>query len=64
MREIDPLSTAFLLVETNRGGDPVWAAKWRSADGTRVSGGSARRRGSSATATRGGRVPAGRSPVG
>jgi integrase len=36
MREIDPLSTAFLLVETNRAGDPVWAAKWRSADGTRI----------------------------
>ena len=36
MPETDPLSTAFLLVETSRGGEPVWAAKWRSADGSRV----------------------------
>ena len=33
----DPLSTAFLLVETTKGlGQPVWAVKWRSADGERV----------------------------
>lgn len=32
----DPVSTAFLLVETTRGGEPVWAAKWRRADGTRA----------------------------
>jgi integrase len=32
----DPLSTAFLLVEVTRGGEPVWAAKWRRADGSRV----------------------------
>jgi integrase len=33
----DPLSTAFLLVETTKGsGEPVWAVKWRSADGERV----------------------------
>jgi len=36
MVEFDPLTTAFLLVETTRGDDPVWAAKWRSADGSRV----------------------------
>jgi integrase len=33
----DPLSTAFLLVETLKvSGEPVWAVKWRSADGERV----------------------------
>src|SRR5687768_11510906 len=33
----DPLSTAFLLVETTKSaGEPVWAVKWRSADGQRV----------------------------
>ncbi|MBW3630671.1 MAG: tyrosine-type recombinase/integrase [Gemmatimonadetes bacterium] len=32
----DPVGTAFLLVEVTRGGDPVWAVKWRRADGTRV----------------------------
>jgi hypothetical protein len=31
----DPASTAFLLVEKFKNGDPVWAVKWRSADGTR-----------------------------
>ena len=36
MPEINPFTTAFLLVETSRGGAPVWAAKWRSADGSRV----------------------------
>jgi len=33
----DPLSTAFLLVETLKSnGTPVWAVKWRSADGKRL----------------------------
>jgi integrase len=32
----DPLSTTFLLVETTKAGEPVWAVKWRSADGSRV----------------------------
>jgi integrase len=32
----DPLTTAFLLVETTRSGAPVWAVKWRSAGGARV----------------------------
>ena len=32
----DPVATAFLLVETVKGGRPVWAVKWRSADGIRV----------------------------
>jgi integrase len=32
----DPLSTTFLLVETTKSGEPVWAVKWRSADGSRV----------------------------
>jgi integrase len=32
----DPAATAFLLVEVTRRGEPVWAVKWRSADGTRV----------------------------
>jgi hypothetical protein len=32
----DPLSTAFLLVQTTKTGEPVWAVKWRSADGERV----------------------------
>lgn len=32
----DPLSTAFLLVETTNAGEPVWAVKWRSADGSRI----------------------------
>src|SRR5215211_6517430 len=32
----DPLATAFLLVETVKTGEPVWAVKWRSADGTRI----------------------------
>ena len=32
----DPVSTAFLLVETDRGGEPRWAVKWRGADGKRV----------------------------
>jgi integrase len=36
MTSVDPLATAFVLVETNRGGEPVWAAKWRAADGARV----------------------------
>src|SRR5687768_780656 len=31
----DPASTAFLLVERLTNGDPVWAVKWRSPDGTR-----------------------------
>lgn len=31
----DPASTAFLLVERLTNGDPVWAVKWRSTDGTR-----------------------------
>src|SRR5215211_2568427 len=32
----DPLSTPFLLVETTKVGEPLWAVKWRSADGERV----------------------------
>jgi integrase len=36
MASVDPFATAFLLVETTRGGEPVWAAKWRRADGARV----------------------------
>lgn len=32
----DPVSTAFLLVEVDRGGEPRWAVKWRGADGKRV----------------------------
>ena len=32
----EPLSTAFLLVETTRSGEPVWAVKWRCADGSRA----------------------------
>jgi hypothetical protein len=32
----DPLATAFLLVETVKTGEPVWAVKWRSSDGTRL----------------------------
>src|SRR4051794_32674844 len=36
MPEHDPLSTAFLLVETTRAGEPVWAVKWRCADGSRA----------------------------
>lgn len=32
----DPASTAFLLVEADRGGEPRWAVKWRGADGKRV----------------------------
>jgi integrase len=33
----DPLSTAFLLIETLKSnGAPVWAVKWRSADGKRL----------------------------
>jgi integrase len=36
MSAYDPLSTAFLLVETTKTGEPVWAVKWRSADGERV----------------------------
>ncbi len=33
----DPLSTAFLLIETLKSdGTPVWAVKWRSADGERL----------------------------
>jgi integrase len=31
----DPASTAFLLVEKLKNGDPVWAVKWRSPHGTR-----------------------------
>ena len=31
----DPASTAFLLVEQLKNGDPVWVVKWRSPDGTR-----------------------------
>jgi integrase len=31
----DPVATAFLLVEVSRRGEPVWAVKWRSADGSR-----------------------------
>jgi integrase len=31
----DPIATAFLLVEVTRRGEPVWAVKWRSADGSR-----------------------------
>jgi integrase len=33
---IDSVSTAFLLVETTRRGEPVWAVKWRREDGSRV----------------------------
>ncbi|MCU1350757.1 MAG: site-specific integrase, partial [Acidobacteria bacterium] len=36
MASVDPLTTGFLLVEELGSGDPVWAVKWRSADGTRV----------------------------
>src|SRR5436305_14948853 len=32
----DAVSTAFLLVEVTRRGEPVWAAKWRGADGART----------------------------
>ena len=32
----DPFASAFLLVETTRNGEPVWAAKWRSATGARI----------------------------
>src|SRR4051812_29091070 len=32
----DAVATAFLLVERVKGGWPVWAVKWRSADGVRV----------------------------
>jgi integrase len=32
---VDPVASAFLLVEANRGGRPVWAVKWRSVDGSR-----------------------------
>ena len=34
--QVDPGATAFLLVELTRDGRPVWAVKWRSADGARV----------------------------
>ena len=34
--KVDPAATAFLLVEATRGGEPVWAVKWRSADGSRI----------------------------
>src|SRR5919108_4725483 len=33
---VDPAATAFLLVEVTRGGRPVWAVKWRSADDSRI----------------------------
>lgn len=46
----DPLATAFLLVETSRRGELVWAGKWRSADGTRIK----RRLGAQAWVTRDG----------
>jgi integrase len=36
MKAADPTATAFLLVEQTRSGEPVWAVKWRSADGSRV----------------------------
>jgi integrase len=36
MAAVDPVSTAFLLVETTRGGEPVWAVKWRGGDGSRA----------------------------
>ena len=36
MPAVDPLATAFLLVETTAAASPVWAVKWRAADGTRV----------------------------
>lgn len=36
-RPHDPVSTAFLLVERRKvTGEPVWAVKWRGADGSRV----------------------------
>jgi hypothetical protein len=60
----DPISTAFLLVERRRTGEPVWTVKWRSADGSRTRG----RLGANAWVSpgddggwtpRGGRAPAG-----
>jgi integrase len=33
--KVDPVASAFLLIETTRGGEPVWAVKWRSVDGSR-----------------------------
>jgi hypothetical protein len=36
MDDQDPAATAFLLVERLKTGEPVWAVKWRSADGERV----------------------------
>ena len=36
MKAADPTATAFLLVEQTRSGEPVWAVKWRSVDGSRV----------------------------
>lgn len=35
-RFVDPLSTAFLLVETGPSGVPYWSVKWRAADGSRL----------------------------
>jgi integrase len=32
---VDPIASAFLLVERTRAGRPVWAVKWRSVDGSR-----------------------------
>src|SRR4051794_39465238 len=36
MARYDPLTTAFLLVEQDRSGPPVWAVKWRASDGRRI----------------------------
>lgn len=36
MGVMDPLATAFLLVETGPSGIPYWSVKWRSEDGARV----------------------------
>jgi integrase len=32
---VEPVASAFLLVEATRGGRPAWAVKWRSVDGSR-----------------------------
>ena len=55
----DPLSTTFLLVETTKEDEPVWAVKWRSADGSRVR----RRLGARAWLVRDGCVAGGRGTV-
>lgn len=59
----DPFATAFLLVETLKTGEAVWAAKWRSVDGHRIR----RRLGEGAWVVRDGdrwRARAGRPPAG